>query len=398
MSRRALAALGAGAALTLAASGFAVSGCGNTSNVGGGSGSATPASVAFGDQICGLGGSDKPGYQNTVTKLTGGSDKLSGAGSTFVAPVMSVWTKDYATAGGVQVAYQSIGSGGGVAQIQAQTVDFGASDAPMTDAETAKAKGGAILHIPLTLGAVVPAYNVKGLSAGLKFDGETLGKIFAGKITKWNDPALKSLNPGIALPDEPIAVAHRSDGSGTTAIWTDYLTKESPTWVSTLGSGKSAGKDVAWPVGIGGKGNEGVSGVINQTEGGFGYVELAYALAQDLKYGQVKNKAGKFIQPCPATVSKDVDGTQYPADLRTSLTDGPDPNSYPISGTTYALVYANQTDKAKGASLVNFLAWVLTTGQDEAASVNYAPLGKDLQQLSYAQLKKITIAGSPAVS
>ncbi|MGI5243138.1 phosphate ABC transporter substrate-binding protein PstS [Dactylosporangium sp. CA-139066] len=393
MSRKALAALGAGLTLTLL-----TAGCGSTSKVDDSSTTGGPAQVAFGDQICGKGTGDKPGYTNTIAALPGGADKLSGAGSTFVAPIMSVWTKEYATAGKVEVAYQSIGSGGGINQINAATVDFGASDAPMKDDELAKAKNGPILHIPLTLGAVVPAYNVKGLPAGLKFDGETLGKIFAGKITKWNDPALKALNTGIDLPDEPIAVAHRSDGSGTTAVWTDYLTKESPTWVSTLGDGKSAGKEVAWPTGIGGKGNEGVSGVVNQTEGAIGYVELAYALAQNLKYGQVKNKAGKFIQPCVATISKGTDGVKYPADLRTSLTDGPDGDAFPITGTVYALVYQNQTDKAKAAALLNFLAWTLTTGQDMAASVNYAPLGKDLQQLSYSQLKKITINGTPAVS
>ncbi|WP_163568743.1 substrate-binding domain-containing protein [Fodinicola feengrottensis] len=168
-----------------------------------------------------------------------------------------------------------------------------------------------------------------------------------------------ALNPGIKLPDEPIAVAHRSDGSGTTAVWTDYLTKESPSWVSKLGGkDRSVGKEVAWPVGIGGKGNEGVSGVVNQTEGAIGYVELAYALAQDLTYGQVKNKAGNFIQPCIATVTKDVEGLQFPADLRTSLTDGSDANAYPITGTTYALVYQRQTDKAKAAALANFFSWV----------------------------------------
>lgn len=388
MSRKALALMGAGVALTLA-----VTGCGSTSDVSD-SGSGASAQVAFGDQICGKGGSDKPGYQNTIKALPGAADKLSGAGSTFVAPIMSVWTKDYASTGKVEVAYQSIGSGGGVKQISEGTVDFGASDTPMKDEELAKAKGGEILHIPLTLGAVVPAYNVKGLSSGLKFDGETLGKIFAGKITKWNDPAIKELNSGVDLPDEPIAVAHRSDGSGTTAVWTDYLTKESPTWKSTLGEGKSAGKEVAWPVGIGGKGNEGVSGVVNQTEGSIGYVELAYALAQNMKYGQVKNKAGKFVQPCVATISKGTDGVQYPADLRTSLTDGPDADAYPITGTTYALVYAKQADAAKGAALVNFLAWALTTGQDAASQVDYAPLGKDLQQLAFGQLKKITVNGA----
>jgi phosphate transport system substrate-binding protein len=179
-------------------------------------------------------------------------------------------------------------------------------------------------------------------------------------------------------------------------VWTDYLTKESPTWVSTLGGkDKSFGKEVAWPVGIGGKGNEGVSGVVNQTEGGLGYVELAYAIQQNLKYGQVKNKAGNFIQACTATITKGTDGISYPDDLRTSLTDGPDPNAYPITGTTYALVYVNQTDPAKGKALVNFFSWVLSNGQDEVSGVNYAPLGKDLQQRTVGQLKKITIGGVP---
>ena len=369
----------------------ALAGCGSTSNVGQNSTQAAQAG-----QICGQSAAAKPGYPRPISKLDGGATTVSGAGSTFVAPVMSIWTKDYSTSDGVEVAYQSIGSGGGVQQISAATIDFGASDTPMKDSELASAKGGPILHIPLVLGAVVPAYNVKGIDSGLKFDGETLGKIFAGKITKWNDDALKALNPGINLPDEPIAVAHRSDGSGTTAVWTDYLTKESPTWVSALGgSAKSFGKEVAWPVGIGGKGNEGVSGVINQTEGGLGYVELAYALQQNLKYGQVKNKAGNFIQACTATITKGTEGVTYPEDLRASLTDGTDPNAYPITGTTYALVYVNQTDAAKGKAVVNFFAWVLSNGQDEVATINYAPLGKDLQQKAVGQLKKITIGGAP---
>ncbi|MET8427794.1 phosphate ABC transporter substrate-binding protein PstS [Nocardia sp. NPDC004860] len=368
--------------------------CGSTSDVGGGN----TTQQAQAGQICGQQGADKPGYKRTITKLDGGASTLSGAGSTFVNPVMSVWTKDYSTSDGVQVAYQSIGSGGGVQQISAGTVDFGASDTPMKDDEIAKAKGP-ILHIPLTLGAVIPTYNVKGVKTGLKFDGETLGKIFAGKITKWSDPALKALNPDVQLPDEAIAVAHRSDGSGTTAVWTDYLTKESPTWVSTLGgSDKSFGKDIAWPVGIGGKGNEGVSGVVNQTEGSIGYVELAYALAQNLPYGQVKNKAGNFIQPCIATITKGTDGISYPPDLRTSLTDGSDPNAFPITGTVYALVYQNQTEAAQAKALVNFLSWTLSTGQDDAATVNYAPLGKDLQQLAIGQVKKITLNGTPLAS
>jgi phosphate transport system substrate-binding protein len=375
----------------LAASGLAA--CGSTSDVGGDTNTTQAAQAG---QICGEQAASKPGYPRSIAKIDGGATKLSGAGSTFVNPVMSVWTKSYSTTDGVEVAYQSIGSGGGVQQISAGTVDFGASDTPMKDTELAKAKNGPILHIPLTLGAVVPTYHVKGVEAGLKFDGETLGKIFAGKITKWNDPALVALNAGTQLPDEPIAVAHRSDGSGTTAVWSDYLTKESPTWVQTLGGKeKSSGKDIAWPTGIGGKGNEGVSGVVNQTEGSIGYVELAYALAQNLTYGQVKNKAGSFIQACIATITKGTNGITYPADLRTSLTDGPDKDAFPITGTTYALVYQNQTDPAKAKAIVNFLSWTLTTGQDEAAGVNYAPLGTDLQGLALGQVKKITLNGAP---
>jgi len=379
------------AAVAIAAASW-LTGCGSTS----GGGTASGTQQALGGQICGQQAAAKPGYPRTIPKIDGGATSLSGAGSTFVAPVMSVWTKNYSQSDGVQVAYQPIGSGGGVQQVIAGTVDFGASDTPMKDSEQAAAKFGPILHIPLTLGAVVPTYNVKGVQTGLKFDGDTLGKIYAGKITKWNDPALVELNPGTTLPDQPIAVAHRSDGSGTTAVWTDFLTKESPTWVQALGGpDRSFGKDIAWPVGIGGKGNEGVSGVINQTDGSIGYVELAYALAQNLNYGLVKNKAGHFIQPCVATITAGAQGITYPPDLRVSLTDGSDPNAYPITGTVYALVYQSQTDAAKARALVNFFSWTLSNGQDDAASVNYAPLGKDLQVLAMGMVQKITLNGGP---
>lgn len=379
------------AVVTVAAASW-LTGCGSTS----GGGVATTAQQGLAGQICGQQAASKPGYPRSIPKIDGGASTLSGAGSTFVAPVMSVWTKNYSQSDGVQVAYQPIGSGGGVQQVIAGTVDFGASDTPMKDSELAAAKFGPLLHIPLTLGAVVPAYNLKGVHTGLKFDGDTLGKIFAGNITKWNDPALVALNPGTSLPDQPIAVAHRSDGSGTTAVWTDFLTKESPTWVAALGGpGRSFGKEIAWPVGIGGKGNEGVSGVINQTDGSLGYVELAYALAQNLNYGLVKNKAGNFIQPCVATITAGTQGISFPPDLRVSLTDGTDPNAYPITGTVYALVYQNQTDAAKAAALVNFFSWTLSNGQDDAASVNYAPLGKDLQGLAIGMVRKITLNGGP---
>jgi phosphate transport system substrate-binding protein len=377
-------------------------GCGNTNNVGSSSSpsaSAGAGGVSFGSanqQLCSNTANTKPGYKNTISTIAGGSKTLSGAGSTFVAPIMSDWTKAYSQATGNQVSYASVGSGAGVKQIQAGTVDFGDSDTGMKPAEIAAAKGGPVLQVPLLLGGVVPAYNLPGIPSGLKFTGNVLGEIYAGKIKTWNDPALKALNPGAKLPSMPIAVVHRSDGSGTTGIWTDYLTKESPTWVSTLGgASKSAGKTVAWPVGIGGKGNEGVSGAVGQTQGALGYVEGDFAIAQHLAYGQVQNKAGKFIEPCVASFVPAVNGVTFPASLNTSLTDGSEPNVYPISGTTYALAYEHQTDKAKAAGLINFFSWVLSSGQDLNANLYYAPLGSALQKLSVAQLTKITVNGQP---
>jgi phosphate transport system substrate-binding protein len=377
-----------------ALAGLALAACGSSTDGGSGSTSANAAATSAGSSICATGAA-KPGYANGIAAISGGAKSVSGAGSTFVNPLMSVWADAYNKEQGVQVAYQSVGSGAGIKQIQAGTVDFGDSDAYMQNSEIAAAKGP-IVQIPLTLGPVVVTYNLPGAQKGVHFDGETLGKIFAGKITAWNDPAITALNPGMNLPDTPIAVAHRSDGSGTTDIFTDYLSKESPTWVSTLGGAtKSRGKTVAWPVGIGGKGNEGVSGAVNQTPGAIGYVELGYAMQQNLPYGDVKNKAGSFIEPCSATVSAATEGVQYPDDLRVDLTDAPGKEAYPITGTTWALVYQNQTDAAKAAALVNFFSWVLTKGQDLAPSVNYTPLGKDLQALCIAQLKKLTLNGQP---
>jgi phosphate transport system substrate-binding protein len=323
---------------------------------------------------------------------------ITGAGATFPYPIYAKWAEAYKAKTGVGMNYQSIGSGGGIAQVQAETVDFGAADTGMKPDEIAKAKGGPVVQIPLLFGAVVPAYHVSGVNAGLKFTGDVLGKIFAGKIKSWNAPALAALNPGVKLPNEPIAVVHRSDASGTTAIFTDYLTKASPTWVSALGgAAQSAGKTIAWPTGIGGKGNEGVSGAVNQTEGAIGYVELQYALAQGITLGQVQNKAGKFIEPCIASASAAAAGITYPSNLVTSFTDQAGPNAYPIAGSVYALVYQHQTNKAKAAALVNFFSWVLTSGQDVTTDLHYAPLSTDLQKLAYAQLKKITVNGKPLV-
>jgi phosphate transport system substrate-binding protein len=339
----------------------------------------------------------RPHYPDPVKPIAGAAGALSGAGSTFVAPIMSMWAQAYSKKG-TNVAYQGIGSGGGVSQIDAQTVDFGASDTPMLDTELAAAKGGPILHIPLVLGAVTVSYHVKGVGQGLNLDGETIGKIFDGEITKWNDPAIKKLNSKFKLPDEPIAVVHRSDSSGTTAVFSDFLTKTSPSWTAKLGGPtKSFGKTVAWPVGIGGKGNDGVAALVSQTEGAIGYPELQYAISSKLTYANVKNKKGTFITPCVATTSAAAVKTSFPPDLRTSLAWRGAALAYPITGTTFALVYQNQTDAGKAKALVNFLSWALTTGQNFPATVNYAPMGKILQQKALGQLNKIKLDGKPLV-
>ncbi len=378
-------------ALTLLVGGSVLAACGSGSTP-----AATDAPSATPTPVC-TGTTANPGYSNGLATVSGQATTLSGAGSTFVAPMMSVWTKAYATSNSVQVAYSSVGSGAGIAQLQANTVDFGDSDAFMTDSDIAKAKGP-VVQIPLVQAPVVVVYNLPGIPSGLKFDGDTIGKIFSGGITMWNDPAIKALNPGITLPSTPIAVAHRSDGSGTTDIFTDFLTQTSPAWVTALG-GKttSVGKTVAWPVGIGGKGNEGVSAVVGQTAGGIGYVELDYAIAQHQTYADVKNKAGLFVEPCEQTAANATVGiTSYPSDLRVDIVNqSSNAQAYPITGLTWALVYQNQTKAATAAALVNFFSWVLTKGQDLTGQVNYTPLGPTLQALCIAQLKKITVNGTP---
>ncbi|RIK11470.1 MAG: phosphate ABC transporter substrate-binding protein PstS [Acidobacteria bacterium] len=349
-------------------------------------------------QICGLNSS--PSFAPSgIEKLDGGSNSLSGAGATFPAPIYSLWASEYKKATGVEVAYQSIGSGGGVKQISEQTVDFGASDAPMKDTELSKAKGGPVLHIPTVLGAVVPTYKLKGHGSGLKFTGEVLGKIFAGQITRWDDKEIVDLNPDAILPSLPIAVVHRSDGSGTTDIWTNYLTAASPSWVAALGGNdKSAGKEVAWPVGIGGKGNEGVSAAVGQTEGAIGYVELSFAIEQRLSVGWVKNRAGKFVQPCIATVTAAAQGAKIPDDLRFSIVDADGPDAYPVSGATWLLVYENQTDEAKAKTLVNFLAWIMDEGEMTASTLNYAPISTALRDKAVAKIKGIKLNGAPVAA
>jgi len=316
---------------------------------------------------------------------TSGSD-LTGAGATFPNPMYSKWTSEYATRTGVKVNYQSIGSGGGIRQLSEQTVDFGASDAPMSDAELAKAKGGAILHVPTVLGAVTIVYNLPALSQQLKLDGPTIAAIFQGQIAKWNDARLASLNPGVALPADDILVVHRSDGSGTTYVFSDYLAAVSPAWATKPGKGK----ELQWPVGLGGKGNEGVAGQVKQTPGAIGYVELAYATQNKLSTATVRNAAGEYVAPTIASVTAAAAGaaSALPAntDYRVSIVNAQGTGVYPISSFTWILLYEKQADAAKGKQLHDFLRWALTDGQSMAAALDYAPLPEAMRSALVTRL------------
>ena len=320
--------------------------------------------------------------------------QLNGAGATFPAVIYSKWFDQYKNMTGVQFNYQAIGSGGGIKQITEGTVDFGATDGPMTDQQLSEAKnkqGSEVLHIPTVLGAVVISYNLPGTGKGLNLDGYTLSEIYLGKITKWNDNAIKKLNPKLNLPNKAIVVAHRSDGSGTSFIFTDYLAKVSKDWSGKVGKGTS----VNWPVGLGGKGNDGVAGIVKQTEGAIGYVELAYAVKNGIHYANMKNKTGKFIEPSFTSVSAAAEGyaKNTPADLRVSITDAGGKDSYPISGYTWLLVYQNMKDGAKAAELVKFLKWSLTKGQSYATGLYYAPLPKQVVKLCEKRIALITANG-----
>jgi len=309
---------------------------------------------------------------------------INGAGATFPYPIYSKWFDEYARIDpSVRFNYQSIGSGGGQKQILAQTVDFGASDGPMSDENLAKAPGK-LLHIPTVAGAVVITYNLPG-SPTLKLDGETIANIFHGKIKKWNDPKIAALNSGTSLPDQEIVVVHRSDGSGTTYIFTDYLSKVSSEWKSNVGNNTS----VNWPTGLGGKGNEGVAGQVKQTPGSLGYVELIYAIQNKMPYATVKNSAGEFVKPTLDSVTAALTTANIPDDFRFSMTNAPGKDAYPIAGATWLLVYEQQTDAAKGKKLVEFLDWALAKGEQMATSLDYAPLPANLQQRVLDRVKTI---------
>jgi len=312
---------------------------------------------------------------------------MTGAGATFPYPIYSKWFDEYAKVDpSVRFNYQSIGSGAGQKQIEAQTVDFGASDSPMNDRSIAKYPG--ILHIPTVAGAVVITYNLPGNPA-LKLDGPTVAKIFLGTIGKWSDPAIAAQNPGIQLPDSDIVVVHRSDGSGTSFIFTDYLSKVSPDWKSTVGSNTS----VKCPKGLGAKGNEGVSGAIEQTAGAIGYVELIYAIQTKMPVAQIKNAAGAYITPTTDSVVAALSSAQIPDDFRFSMTDAPGSASYPIAGVTWLLVYQKQSDADKGKKMVEFLKWALTKGEDMAQPLDYAPLPQPLRDRVLKRVSEIQVGG-----
>jgi phosphate transport system substrate-binding protein len=328
-----------------------------------------------------------------LTGVSSAQTNLNGAGATFPNPIYQKWFTEYHnTNKDVQINYQSIGSGGGIKQLQTGTVDFGASDGPMTDEQLAQTPGK-VFHIPTVLGAVVPTYNIQGVSSDLKFSPDVLADIYLGNIKKWNDPRLAKANPGVKFPDEDIAVIHRSDGSGTTYIFTDFLSKVSTTWKDKVGKATS----VNWPVGLGGKGNEGVSGMVKQTEGSIGYVELIYALANKMSYGSVQNVSGAFVKASLDSVTAAAASVKdMPDDFRVSITNAPGKAAYPISSFTWLLVPAEWSDATKEKAFVAFLNWMVDKGQTMTEDLSYAPLPKSVATKVKARIKEVKVKGQTA--
>jgi phosphate transport system substrate-binding protein len=322
-----------------------------------------------------------------ATTLAAAAETINAAGATFPAPIYQKWFEEFHKLhSDIQINYQSIGSGGGIRQLTEGTVDFGASDMPMTDEQLSKVTKYKVLHFPTVLGGVVPTYNIPNFSGDLKFSGSTLAGIYMGTIKKWNDAALKKDNPGVNLPNDDITVVHRSDGSGTTFVWTDYLAKVSPEWKSKVGANTS----VNWPVGLGGKGNEGVAGLVKQTPGSIGYVELIYAVQNHMGYGAVKNAAGNFVKADFNSVSEAAAGAakNMPADFRVSITDAPGKGTYPISSFTWMLIPDNLSGTKK-AAITEFLKWMMTSGQGDAQAMSYAPLPKPVVAKEQKQIALI---------
>jgi len=321
---------------------------------------------------------------------SGYADQLiNGAGATFPYPIYSKWFDVYAKENpGIKFNYQSIGSGGGIRMLSNRTVDIGASDAPMTDQQLADAPGK-ILHFPSVMGAVVIAYNLPGFTGRLRLTGPLIADIFSGKVTKWDDDKIKALNPGAAIPSQDIVVCHRSDGSGTSYIFTDYLSKVSSAWATDPGKGTA----VKWPLGLGGKGNEGVTALVQQTPGGIGYIELIYALNNKIPFAQLQNKAGNWVDASldGVTAAAASSAANMADDFRVSITDAPGANAYPISSFTWLLVYQKQTNKDVGEQIKKFLNWALTEGQTYVAALKYAPLPAAVVQKETAQIQQIQL-------
>ena len=338
---------------------------------------------------CGGGQSTGEG-DSAATSPAGNKAQINGAGATFPYPIYSKWFDEYKKMHpGVEINYQSIGSGGGIRQVTNETVFFGATDGPMTD-EQLKAAPGPILHFPTVLGADVPVYNVPGVDAELKFSGPVLADIFLGKITTWNDAALAKLNPGVKLPNTHITVVHRAEGSGTTYIWVDYLSKVSPEWKTKVGVNAS----VNWPTGVGGKGNEGVTGLVSQTPGSIGYVELIYALQNKIAFGSVQNAEGEFVRASEQSVTAAAAGAaaNMPADFRVSITNAPGAGAYPISSFTWILLYETPKDLAQSKIMVDFMKWALGDGQKFAGQLGYAALPAAVVQMELKALEKVKVS------
>lgn len=334
--------------------------------------------------------------ETSSTSMTGASaagSQIQGAGATFPYPLYSKWFDEYGrNHAAVKINYQSIGSGGGIRQFSEMVVNFGATDGPMTDEQMARAKGGPVLHVPTAMGAVAITYNLPRITKPVRLDGALLADIYRGVVTRWNDPRLAALNPGLALPASDILVVHRADGSGTTYAFTDFLSAVNPAWAA--GPGK--GTDVKWPVGLGGKGSEGVTGQVKQLEGAIGYVELSYARQNHLPTALVKNARGEFVGPSSAAVTSAASGVlaTLPAntDYRISIVNAPGKGAYPISSLTWVLLYRAQKDAETGKPLVDFLKWGLTEGQRYETALDYAPLPPAMAKRLLQQLKKVTIA------
>ena len=341
-----------------------------------------------------LGGCSAPPSASTTPAR---AVNLTGAGATFPAPLYTKWFDEYYKLTGVKVNYQPIGSGGGISQITEGTVDFGASDGIMTEAQQAKAesRNGPVLHVPMTSGSVAIIYNLEGAGSGqLKLTGGLLADIYLKKVTRWNDPAISALNPGLALPDAAIAVVFRSDGSGTTYIFTNYLSKVSPEWGRQVGNATS----VKWPGDIGGQGNAGVAGQVQQIPNSIGYVELAYARQNKLAAAILRNSAGNFIEPSLPATTRAAEGVTLPADMKLMLTDSPNPEAYPVAGFTWMLVYVNQKDRVKGKALAEMLWWAIHDGQGYTAALTYASLAESVVSAAEGQVLSLNYQGQPLVA